>query len=165
MYPTGYTNTQNPTPSPQDIRMIISRNRVNPTQPPVFTNFYQIGSGSQAPTGTLQDVILPVNRDVQNVYVENKLFKLGHAAYEGSSFTSLTGVQFYTNNDYKMSCKFSMDVTKYIPKTIIWNDGNDLPTTPSTWMTLLANEALNLSPSGNQKCAIFYTVVYTYTDF
>lgn len=166
MYPTGYSNTQNSAPSPQDIRMVISRNRVNPTQAPAFTNFYQIGAGSQAPTGTLIDSILPVNRDVQTVYSESRTFKLGNASYDGSSFPSLAGAQFYANNDYKMSHKFSIDVTKYIPKTIIWNDANDLPTTPSTWMTLMATEALNAgAPGGNQKCAMFYSIVYTYTDF
>lgn len=165
MYPTGYSNTQNSAPSPQDIRMVVSRNRVTPQSAPVFTNFFQIGAGSQAPTGTLQDSILPVNRDVQTVYSESRTFKLGNSVYEGSSFPSLTGAQFFANNDYKLSCKFSLDVTKYIPKTIIYNDGNDLPTTPSTWMTLLATEAMNLAPGGNQKCAVYYTVVYTYTDF
>lgn len=40
MYPTGYSNTQNSAPSPQDIRIVISRNRVNPTTAPGFTNFF-----------------------------------------------------------------------------------------------------------------------------
>jgi len=100
---------------PQYVKMFIFRmkNTVSATAPDM-TKFFQYGSTSQAPTGYIQDIKNRVNLDDIVLYT-TRLFKLSPSAIPNT--TGVIGAAF-TNNDYKLTQAFKIDLTKHIKKAV-----------------------------------------------
>lgn len=69
----------------------------------------------------------------------------------------------FTNNDYNLCAKFDIDITKWLPKTIVWDDS---VTTPTSKMVYVVIEATGTAAAGvysatNQIAAAIHL---SYTD-
>lgn len=118
----------------------------------------QNGNSSVTPKGRMYDQLYRLNKDVYKVYYK-RVMKCGmsevpdfntswnvpsqsqQADNEGNYSTTATGpiakfqnIQMMPNNDYKLTHKFHVDITKFIGKdaTIKYNDGANNAIVPST---------------------------------
>lgn len=120
-------------------------------------SFIQVGNTTNFLTGTITDLLSTVNTDVWTVK-KTKVWKLGFASYT-------TGIG-ETNNDFSRAIMFSLDITKYVPKLVIFNDAANNPTTETVYAYL---EALDAGGSTNllgitYPAAIDYFLDYSFTD-
>lgn len=124
--PLGYNATSNPNPRPLDVLMYIycSRDTPNTLNSTNMTGFYNTNSGATTPSGTILDSISPINTDRYEV-VYKRMFKVAFADYGGLGVS--TTAQSYTNNDYKYSVRFRVNITKILPKVFRYNDNSDTP--------------------------------------
>lgn len=129
--PTPYDATVNPNPRPTQVKIWIFYDRSDPTAvPQVGSNFYQDGNVSKGFQNDLVDLWAPVNTDKYRL-LTSKTFKLGYSSYYGTAASPANAgaYQYYNNNDFKLNCNFSFDLTKYYPQMVKFSDA---PTTPST---------------------------------
>ena len=156
LFPGTYSALNNPNPAPQDIRIIIFKWKDTPTtlaSTSTMSNFWQRGDSSEAPSGTLTDMIHDVNKDKYTVYYD-KTVKVGYQ--NDATSGSYTFSQSYWNNDYKVNVIRKIDVTKWCPKTIGYLDNSTLPETPVLQMMILSSTADN-----TQNNAIPTGIVYS----
>lgn len=163
--PTTYQSTVNDNPQPGQILMMLGNYKqyrgILPTSLEVG-QLYDTGSGASAPQGDLSDLIQPINKDAWDIK-KKWSHKVGMAIHSGPG--NLQNFSFFANNDFKYNVVKSMDITKYCPKTISFNDaqasqqGNNL---------FLMYEALQVNggifPAGQRPFAIDYWVDYQYED-
>lgn len=99
---------------PMYVKMFIFRmkNTLSATQPDM-TKFFQYGSASQAPTGYIQDIKNKVNTDDITLYA-TRTFKLGNSALVSTGVVASAD----TNNDFKQTQAFKVDLTRYVKKVI-----------------------------------------------
>lgn len=142
MTPVPYNATANPNPTPLDVMMVIfSRRADSKLFAAGLSNFFQNGNSSSAPTGLITDTILDINKDVYQVYYK-RIFKVGYSDFAGTG--SSAPAQNFANNDYKYSCRFNLNLTKYCPKIIKFNDTDNDP-----YSRLLYCAFLPMRPDGN----------------
>ena len=100
---------------PQYVKMFVFRmkNTLTATEPDM-TKFFQYGNTSQAPTGYIQDIKSRVNTDDIVLYA-TRLFKLAPSALV-NGLGSIAAA--FTNNDYKLTQSFKIDLTKYVKKVV-----------------------------------------------
>lgn len=87
-----------------------------------FNQIVDIGSTSSALAGNLQDLCCEFNRDywdMKKVWTH----KLGFANYEGTG--AEVDAQYRSNNDYRLNYVKKLNITKYCPKTVKFNDGTN----------------------------------------
>lgn len=162
IYPQPYDATLNPVPSPQEIRVWFFSKKFTSETPTTLPNFFQSANSSSAPVGTLIDLTRKINTDVYT-YLGHRTWKLGFQVYGGSGNTIQQ--QYYNNNDFKYNIKYTINLTKMIPKLIKFNDTDNQPTSKSVfmfWESVNANgftQTTTTIPAEMQ-----YTLDYTYTD-
>jgi hypothetical protein len=138
LVPYGYDSVYNPNPVPAEVRVLILKNKTNPASTPVINTLIQTGDGSQVLAGDLTDMIEPINRDANTVYFD-KVFKVGNSLIGGTG-VNVTQSSF-SNNDFPLNNKFSIDVTKYLPKHITWNDTTGAPTSDTVFALFIVSTA------------------------
>lgn len=127
LVPGVYSAISNPTPGPLDVKIWIfslKRNVLQLTQADVYNTlnatFFANGNTSIGLLGSLYDAITPVNKDVVNVHY-SRTIKLGFSGYSG-----VTGGADVTSskasNDYKLNYKMTLDITRWLPKKMLFND-------------------------------------------
>lgn len=124
LIPAAYNATTNPYPTPLQVKMYLFYDKRFPTYiptPATNEDFFQYNNTSTGFSNDLVDLWRPVNLDSYRV-LYTRTFKLGHASVEGQG--SLPGNQYNANNDFKMNCNFSVDITKYLIKTVKFDDNN-----------------------------------------
>lgn len=122
----AYHAGQNPTPMPWFVRVVLFYERDFPNDVPnPTTNFFQNGNISDAIVGDLGDMINEVNTDLY-VKLAERTFKIGFESYPDPT----TGVPMpgTANNDFKLSEIVKWDVTKYVPKKMLFSDNGSEPT-------------------------------------
>lgn len=138
MYPQLYNVTSNPTPKPLDVMVYICSskkavvmNTVSDLYTICNTTFYANGSSSNGMLGNLYDLVSVPNNEV--VKVHKKIFcKLG-----ASNAQLQTGVNAgWSNNDYKYNIRKTIDVTKYLPSTITFNDADNNSTSNQVFLMI-----------------------------
>lgn len=120
-----------PFPQPVNIKLVIFYDRTDPTAvPAVSTDFFQDGGSTAGFTSSAVDLWRPYNTDKYRI-LTTRNFKLGYASSTGtdSGGTNDDNAQYWANNDYKLNCNFSVDLTKYYPQTVMFNDNSSTPTT------------------------------------
>lgn len=118
--PSVYNASLNPTPTPQMVKFWFGYTRASPLiQTTSASGFFQSGDSSITPGGYLTDMLRSVNADLYKMYT-SRTFKLGNANYGGSGGQAVQ--QYNSNNDYKLNHLGSIDVTKYMIKTVKFND-------------------------------------------
>lgn len=98
-----------------------------PTSVPVPTSdLFQFGNTVVGPSNDLTDMFAPINADKYRV-LGTRTFKVGQAINNGSG--ALPTLSYNANNDFKLNCNFSIDLTKMVPKMYTFRDNNSEPTT------------------------------------
>jgi len=128
-------------------------------------NFFQEGSTSATPNGTLMDTFRKVNTDKYRV-VATRLYKVGPTSIVTTqNGTVAVNNQNYANNDFKFCQQFSIDVTKYCVKTLKYNDTNNQPNTRGLywWMEAIDPTGANFT-AGRFPAEISYELDIEYKD-
>lgn len=167
LLPLAYNASTNPSPAPVEIRMIYFRQRNDPAVLPTtpFSDFFQFNNTTNAVPDSLQGQVMIPNLDKYQVFMQ-RFYKLGYAlnATTDAPSSSVPG-NAQPNNDFKLNCKFSHDLTKYLPKVVRYNDNNAEPTTAGIYCLIIVNRA-DGTAIGNAAipCAISHTLDYQYED-
>lgn len=103
---------------PTNVTMYIGKvkNSINVPTYAQLSALYQAGDTTFSPTDNNLSSLYSINKDLFTVY-KTRRFKIGGAQ-------PVTG--FSANNDYKIMQRFSFDISKFIPRTLLYND---VPTT------------------------------------
>ena len=155
------TNIQ---PLPISIRMILFKDKFNKSSQPsaVGIDLFQSGSTVLPPQNDLADMVLDLNRDRYQIYHDEK-FKVGTSNFQGTG--NIAGFQFFANNDFKYNCEFYVDCTKFLPKTITYNDASSSPMSDTLWMLFLPVWANGGQMAASQiTCSMSWAASYQYTD-
>lgn len=129
LYPTAYNVTSNPTPKCIDIRCFIVSMKGVPNGQVTKAQLHDIltntcfanGATSNGMTNNMYDLVQAWNTDVLTVYSDFTL-KLGQAGMSGN--TGSSAIMLQANNDYKLNHVVKLDITKYLPKKITFNDAD-----------------------------------------
>lgn len=162
--PTVYDGTTNTQPMPTQIRMLIFKDKFNKTGQPaaVALDLFNTGSTSVGPQNDLVDMILDVNTDRYTVYAD-RVLKVGNANYGGSG--SLAIWQSMTNNDFSFNASFSVDITKFLPSVVTYNDSASAPMSDNLWMIFLPVQATGGATGATQIVnTLTWMATYNYTD-
>lgn len=139
-----WDTSTNPNPRPQQVKLFVFYDKTDPTAvPQPATNFFQDGNSSKGFQDDLADLWSPINTDRYRV-LTTRTFKLGYSQYAGTANTPANqgAQQAFSNNDFKLNCNFSVDLTKYYPQIVKFNDNNNIPTTRglyALWITCAAD--------------------------
>lgn len=145
IYPTPYNGVSNTAPMPYLVQMYLFYDKTQPNLiPDPRTDFYQVNNADQAMTGTLQDLDFPINTDKYKVFVK-RVYKVGFAENAASGAQNFP--QFYSNNDFKLVNRFSINIKKYMPKHVKFNDTSTDPTTRGLYLMFNVIQATGLNPS------------------
>ena len=105
---------------------------------------------------------LDVNTDLFTVYVD-KVFKVGAASNTGTGGNATA--QYGASNDYSYNCIETIDLTKYCPKTLLFNDTNSFPNNRCLFAVFAAAPALGGSVATTQlPINLWYSLSYKFTD-
>lgn len=120
--PNQYDAATNIIPGPCDVQLMLGYVKNTPCFQPVpgdINQLFNSGSTVVAPVGTLRDIISVINTDYW-VIKKRWTHKVGFSSANGTG--ALPQFQTFNNNDYKYNIIKKMDITKYIPKTHVFND-------------------------------------------
>lgn len=130
--PAPWNATTHPDPRPMHIKMWVFYDKTDPIAAPnpIINGFYQNGDSVVGFANDLLDHVRPINTD-RYCILATRMFKVGFSQYAGAATTTANqdAFQAYSNNDYKLSCNFSINLTKHQIKQIRFNDTNNEPTT------------------------------------
>lgn len=132
LFANSYNVTWNPTPNAHFVRMIVfSRKDTGNTLLTSVNGFFNNGNTTSSPQSNMFDLVAPYNKMLYNVkYV--KTFKVGPAINTGSG--NQTNQQNNANNDFNRAVAFDVDLTKYIPKVFVYNDGTNTPSNDTVFV-------------------------------
>lgn len=131
LYPQQYNVTSNPTPQPQDVRLLIFSIKPAVTTGATTkeqawtilnTNFFANGNSSNGQLGNLYDMVSYPNPDVVSIYFDRQM-KLGFSTISG--MTGQNTINLFGNNDYTLNCQMKIEITKFLPAKITFNDDNN----------------------------------------
>lgn len=112
-----YDATTNPSPQPIIAKIFVGYDRTQGygMPQPGLPDFFQDGSSTRNPTGTLLDMFSVVNTD-RYVICYTRTVKIGYAEYFGFPAASGSSIpqfyQYYTNNDYKLNPVVNINFSK-----------------------------------------------------
>ena len=153
IYPMPYNSSTNPNPMPQEVKFWIVHDKLNPATAVTGTwgTFFQNGSSSGTFSSNLTDMIQQVNTDRFTVHLA-KTFKIGYAYNSGTagSTSGQANAQYFANSDFQLNHKFSIDLTKYMPKHIKYNDASQVPMSRGLFLVVECVRADGTSSSGAQ---------------
>jgi len=139
--PLFYNVSTNSNPQPLEIEIYICSMKKCIGELPTATdvsNLFQSNASSIAPTGSLIDLTQDINKDLFTLHKRFR-HKLGFASFDGTGVNA--AAQSYNNNDFKLNVVRKINLTKYCPKTITYNDGSVSPTSRCVFAMI------NISPS------------------
>lgn len=123
--PMPYNIDSNPFPAPVQVDMFLGRTRVCSGDQPIsgdFVNLFQNGNSSIGPVGSLNDIIANPNTDYFTIK-KRWSHKLGYNDYFGTG--AVASNQYFSNNDFKMNIVKKLNITKYYPKMLKFNDSTN----------------------------------------
>lgn len=126
--PNDYDATANAVPVPQIVDLYIfslKDNQDTVTQANIITgsgagSFFDVGSSHQGFQGNIVDTMLKTDDDRVTVHKRVRM-KIGCSQYLNNTGKQLQADGF-ANNDFKFCENRSLDITKYFPKTIRFDD-------------------------------------------
>lgn len=126
--------TLNPVPRPHNVIIMIGKVKNAKPQLPIASDYaqlYELNNAGAAPSGTLLDCCLPVNKDYFTIY-KKVIHKVGYESFNNAGVSPTQ--QHYANNDYKLNIIGNIDITKHCPKTLIFNDSTQQPQNDGLYM-------------------------------
>lgn len=121
----------------------------------VNRTFFDNGNSTNGMTGSMQDLLMPINTDAFTVH-KVKTFKLGYASVpdDGSAATTISG-----NNDFKYIIRGSVNVGKYMPKYLKYNDNSTVSYNKKVFIIF---EVLSADGASNDDIAVRGKIWYNY---
>lgn len=162
--PAPYNVTSNAVPVPQDVIIFFGKVKNSRPLQPISTDFskmFQNGDSVQGFQSNTQDLIQDVNANWFTVY-KTLRYKVAPSSINGLGVN--TNYQYYNNNDYKFNIIKRMNLTKYCPKTIKFNDTISQPTNDGLWMWATCVNADGSGASSTIPLYMDYTVTLYYED-
>lgn len=160
--PNPYNATTNPSPEPQNILGWVVNVKQSTAQPTSLATFFQAGDSVAAAQGTILDATRPINTDQYQLYRRFQK-KVGWAVNTGTG--SAAGYAYLANNDHNLSERVSMDVTKYLPKIVDYNDTTSTPTSKAIWLFMeTVNSIGSAQPAATLPTALQYTIEISFRD-
>lgn len=161
---TNYAATANPIPQPQEllIRLFSVKNTNALVQS--AGNYFQNGNASANPVGTLVDITRPVNNDLYTQYRFIR-HKIGYAAWVPTpGLAPANG--YYANNDFALNVVKKIDVTKYCPKLIRFNDNTTNATTRilQTFIECVNSDGSSAISASVTPLVMTWTITISYKD-
>lgn len=167
LYPQLYNATSNATPKNLDIIMYIFSTKKSVLGNTVLdafnvlnSTFYANGSGSIGLLNNLYDLVSFPNNEIVRLH-KKKIFKLGP-----SNAQLQTGVNAgWSNNDYKYNIIRTINIKKYLPKKITFNDTDNNSTSNQVFAVFHPINADGTTiPSTNFPCSIFFGIDISFED-
>lgn len=123
LHPLAYDPIVNPNPVVTEVQLFLLRLKQSPGLLPTAGNIasiVQLGGSSVSLSGNLSDIA--INSWNKDLFGEVKTWthKLGYASATGTG--AVAGAQYYSNNDFKLNVIKRMDITKYVAKTMVFDD-------------------------------------------
>lgn len=123
--PNGYNATSNPNPQPQIVIIYFVKSKINPagdlTFSQVLTQFFENGPTMTGLSGYLMDLNRKICPDTFT-YLTHRVHKIGYG--QNSATGAMPNYANQANNDFKLFVNGKVNLTKYCPKTIRWDDNN-----------------------------------------
>lgn len=166
LYPNPYNATSNVNSKPQIVQLFFGKIKGQRDRIPTnldFSRLWQNGNSSTNPYSDLRDLTQQINNDYWTVY-KIFTFKLGLSSYSGTG--SNPAYQNFTNNDYKLNHVRKINLTKYCPKVLKFNDATLQPTNDNLYFWIQCINADGTQPVDvNYLPATFgYSSHYVYED-
>lgn len=123
VWPSQYDATTNPAPQPYwvIVYIFVAKNYQTVPMPLAssFADFYQQNNTSASFSDTCADLIRPINTEA---FTMKRIvrFKVGYASNDGTGVSNAR--QFESSNDFPLSVVKTMDLTKYCPKQVVYDD-------------------------------------------
>lgn len=138
--PLPYSATTNPDPQPMEVKMFFYRERADPAVLPSApaTDFFQFNNTTNAIPDSLMSQIQVVNTDKYQL-LTTRSFKLGYSfsSVAAAASGSVSIGQILPNNDFNLNYKFEVDLTKYLPRIVRYNDNNAEPTSAGVYCLIV----------------------------
>ena len=161
--------TTNPIPTPLEVMIYFFKVKVRPQETPAIGNlrgvnadFFEYGNQSIGFDGSLYDVLHKINPD-KYTYLCHRRHKLGYSSNNQQANTLYVNSH---NNDFKMNIVGSVNLTKYCPKEIIYDDSAG-STTSSPYIFCLV-QPLNatgfVNPITTLPVNMLFELQYRYVD-
>lgn len=163
--PNPYDAVFNTTAIPQEVDLFLGYTKQLPGFLPVaadVTSLFQSGSTSIAPAGTLRDLISTVNTDYWHISKRWR-HKIGYSSNNGTGAN--LGNQTFNNNDFKLNVVQKLDITKFCPKTVTFNDSNNTPQGKNLFFFYQSIRADGIAGSATAlPCNIEFWIDFRYED-
>lgn len=166
IFPFPLNNTLNPDPKPLEVCMwIFKLKRSDPlgglylsaAEDTCQTAMFQDGNSVDGITGELIDIMKTTNQDRIQL-LHKRIFKVGFAS--GADLTTE-----HPNNDFKLNQKFSINITKYLPKVIKFDDGDEDPSINHTYCLIQGYCAdSSVQSNGRYNLRVAWQLNYVYED-
>lgn len=131
----------------------------------ITTRFFDTGNSYAGFSDTVLDTLRPINEDVFRVnYV--KTFKIGpsQTMASGAGGATPTSAQGYTNNDFKLSVKWTVPLTKFTQKNVRYNDTDNYSFNNNKWLFFTMHNADGSTVGLQTPLQLYYNHTYRYTD-
>lgn len=163
IYPKPYNATTNVVPIPTQVRMIVYYDRQHPNDlPNPVSDMFQLGNVNQGFLNDLTDMWRPYNTDRYRILMQ-RTFKVGNSIVGGQG--SAGQYQSFANNDFKLNCNFNINLTKYYPRIVRFDENALQPTTRSLFVLFYLCAASGDPLSSSQEAVtVEYMIDYKYTD-
>lgn len=152
IFPNAYSLASNALPTPQVVRMFFYRAKLNNASLPVAGdfnggtgNFFSAGTSQAGFNGNLVDMNQLVNTDRYTLY-HYKTLKIGFASNNGTGAGAQPNLQYLQNNDFAMNYTKRIDITKFFPKILQWDDNGNI-TNPYVWCLIQCVNADGTAPN------------------
>lgn len=163
--PTAYSSTSNNNPQPFHVQMFLGRYKQSSGILPTgleLTVLFDNGSSSFGPISDLGDLCADINKDAWDIK-KKWTHKVGTAQFTGPG--NLQNYGFFANNDFQLNVVRKMDITKYCPKTIKFNDAAGSTQGPNLFLFYQAIPTTGgIFPANEKPANIDYWISYIYED-
>lgn len=164
--PTPYSSSAaNNNPQPFHAQMFLGRYKQASGILPTgleLTTLFDNGSSSFGPISDLGDLCADINKDAWDIK-KKWSHKVGTAIFSGPG--NLQNFGFFANNDFALNVVKKMDITRYCPKTIKFNDAAGSTQGPNLFLFYQAIPTTGGIFQANERPAnLDYWISYTYED-
>lgn len=161
--PYPLSTTLNPRPNPLEVCIWIFKlkdmkngNGIIQAQDLINNDFFQSNNSTTGVTGSMINVVQTINKDTVHLFYK-RVFKVGFAA--GQAGGSIA------NNDFHYNRKFNINITKYLPKTIKFDDNTENPSVNHVYAYIAPFRADGTVETGLQYgCTCDWELNYVYED-
>lgn len=169
IFPVSYNATYNPNPKPQIIQLFLWKPRKNMSlgsaqaiADDTTGEFFQVGSSSEGFQSRYLDYQRPVNKD-RLILFKKFVFKVGFQTGMGAAASPIG--QYMANNDFKMNILKTINITKYLPKKVMFNDADNDSHSDPLYMTICPFTADGSAPVANEyQNQYAYAIDYFFKD-